>query len=154
MSQFCNDHQNVVSYFLLLLTQRSGFGRCVWSKRQFILKDSRRHTLLAFPYFYVCFLKWFKSFFVNLKSNLALKSSKGHNLLKTVFPSNNWYFPLWIHFNEYAHTEFFNINCLPRTSGVQAGNNFKSGQGGSNKALQRKKIISPPNEWRNIPFLH
>ena len=30
-----------------------------------------------------------KNTFVNLKSNSALKSNKGHNLLKGVFPSNN-----------------------------------------------------------------
>ena len=33
--------------------------------------------------------KYAKKVFVNLKSNLALKSNKGHNLLKIVFPSNN-----------------------------------------------------------------
>ena len=43
------------------------------------------------------------------------------------------------------------LETTPCTSGVQAGNNFKSkgqteykGQGGSNKMLQRKKITSPP----------
>ena len=57
-------------------------------------------------------------------------------------------------FNAY-YLQKINASLVPRE---YLSNNFKSGgqtghsfQGRSNKVLQRKKNISPPNEWRNIP---
>ena len=71
--------------------------------------------------------------FVDLKSNLVLKSNKGHNLLKSA--------------------PFLDLMPLlpPSFVGRASRQGIKS-KAGAKKCCKENKCIAAPNEWHNIPF--